>query len=238
MSESRAQGTFGIKLKKGNDYIANLTSVGEAYSIKINDIDTTDHDSPRGIKQFIPGLAEISDLPIEGHFIPSKACHIALTKEILKRNIEEWTIEYATTPKVTITFRGYLNDFKLNEATTEGKHTFSAAIKAVDIDDIMVDISTGLTNLMVTEGDLAPAFDGGIREYFVTVENEADKIKVTPTAATHTITVNGAKVTSGSPSGDIALAAGAITLITIRAWEEGKAPVIYVIKVYREAGGE
>ncbi len=238
--ESSAQKTFGVKLKRGSEYIANLISVGEAYAIKVDDIDVTDHDSPDGIKQFIPGLAEISDLPIEGHFIPSKISHIALSQQILKREIEEWTIEHATTPKISITFRGYLNDFKLNEATTEGKLTFSATIKAVDVDDIAVDTSTGLSALVLKDNgnviDLMPEFSGP-GEYFADA-GESETVKVTPTGTGHTITVNGTKVTSGSPSGAITLTPGAVTVITVKAWQEGKAPVTYVIKVYAEEGEE
>ena len=72
-----------------------------------------------------------------------------------------------------------------------------------------------------------------MREYFASVANEITYVKVTPTAADHTITVNGVEVESGESSGNINLAEGAMTTITVKAQQEGKAEATYVIKVYR-----
>lgn len=238
MSEREvARKAFGTKLKRGEEYVARLTNLTPP-ELSRDDIDVTDHDSPDGFREFVPGLKQAGEVALEGNLIPTDNTQKGLLAAVDIDEPEPWTIEFPTVPKLYVSFDGYVKSFKLGDTPVDGVLQFNATIKVTGKPVIETDTSTGLTGLSVSEGDLAPAFDGGIREYFVTVENEADKIKVTPTAATHTITVNGAKVTSGSPSGDIALAAGAITLITIRAWEEGKAPVIYVIKVYREAGGE
>ena len=238
MSEREvARKAFGTKLKRGEEYVARLTNLTPP-ELSRDDIDVTDHDSPDGFREFVPGLKQAGEVALEGNLIPTDDTQTGLLAAVDIDEPEPWTIEFPTIPKLYVSFDGYVKSFKLGDTPVDGVLKFNATIKVTGKPVIETDTSTGLTGLSVSEGDLAPAFDGGIREYFVTVENEADKIKVTPTAATHTITVNGAKVTSGSPSGDIALAAGAITLITIRAWEEGKAPVIYVIKVYRKAGGE
>jgi len=236
MSEREvARKTFGTKLKRGEVYVARLTNI-DPPELKRDDKEVTDHDSPDGTKEFIPGLKDGGEVPLEGNLIPTDDTQTGLLAAVDIDEPEPWTIEFPTKPKLHIHFNGYVNAFKVGAAPVDGVLTFSSKIKVTGKPQILTDTSTGLTDLIVSEGDLAPAFDGGIYEYFVTVENTEDSIKVTPTAASHTITVNGVKVTSGSASGNIDLAEGEVTLITIRAWEEGKAPVVYVIKVYREAG--
>jgi len=236
MSEREvARKAFGTKLKRGEEYVARLTNLTPP-ELSRDDIDVTDHDSPDGFREFVPGLKQAGEVALEGNLIPTDDTQTGLLAAVDIDEPEPWTIEFPTIPKLYVSFDGYVKSFKLGDTPVDGVLKFNATIKVTGKPVIERDTSTGLTGLSVSEGDLAPAFDGGIYEYFVTVENAKDSIKVTPTAATHTITVNGAKVTSGSPSGDIALAAGAITLITIWAAETGKAPVIYVIKVYREAG--
>ena len=67
-----------------------------------------------------------------------------------------------------------------------------------------------LSNLVLSAGAIVPAFDSNTLSYTLSVPYTTTSTTVTPTAAdpTATITVNGNPVTSGSPSGSIALAVG------------------------------
>lgn len=228
-----ARKTHGTILYRGNERVARLLTIGPP-EMSRDDMDVTDHDSPDGFKEFVPGLKEAGEVPVEGHLIPTDETQIGLLAAVDIDEPEEWTIEFPTVPKLSIRFMGYVKSFKVGDAPVDGVMTFSATIKVTGKPVIETDFSDGLSILAISSGTLAPTFAPGVKEYFATVENVTENIKVTPTAAGHTITVNGAPVTSGSASGDIALTADAITAITIKAWQEGKAPVTYILKVYRE----
>lgn len=238
MSEKEvARKAFGTKLKRGNEYVARLLNISPPEFSRA-DIDVTNHDSPGGFKEFIPGLKEAGEVPIEGHLFPTDDTQKGLLAAVDIDEPEPWVIEFPTVPKMYISFDGYVKSFKVGNATVDGVITFSAAIKVTGKPVIETDESAGLTALSLSGGtELTPPFDAGVYEYFASVLNETGSIKVIPEAAGHIITVNGAIVETEQESGAIPLAAGKVTAITIKAWEDGRAPAVYVIKVYREREG-
>ena len=239
MSEREvARKAFGTKLKRGEVYVARLTNITPP-ELSRDDIDVTDHDSPDGFREFVPGLKQSGEVPLEGNLIPTDSTQTGLLAAVDIDEPEEWTIEFPTIPKLYIRFFGYVKSFAIAEAPVEGVMKFTATIKATGKPIIETDTSAGLTDLALKDNgntiDLKPEFSGP-GEYFADA-GEATSVKVTPTGASHTITVNGSTVQSGSPSGAINLTPDAVTVIAVKAWEEGKAPVTYVIKVYAEEGG-
>ncbi len=232
-----ARKTHGTKLKRGDEYVAKILNI-DPPELSRDDIDVTSHDSPDGTREFIPGLKNGGEVAIEGHLIPTDDTQTGLLAAIDIDDPEAWTIEFPTVPKLYINFQGYVKSFKVGDAPVDGAMTFSATIKVTGKPEIEVAESTGLSALVLTGGegavDLAPAFDNETYEYFATVPNADATVTVTPTAADHTITVNGATVPTGVESGPIALAAEEMTTIAIRTWEDEKAPVVYMLKVYRE----
>lgn len=239
MSEREvARKAFGTKLKRGSVYVARLTNITPP-ELSRDDIDVTDHDSPDGFREFVPGLKQSGEVPLEGNLIPTDDTQKGLLAAVDIDEPEEWTIEFPTVPVMTVRFFGYVKSFAIAEAPVEGVMKFTATIKATGKPIIETDTSAGLTDLALKDNgntiDLKPEFSGP-GEYFADA-GEATSVKVTPTGASHDITVNGSTVQSGSPSGAINLTPGAVTVITVKAWQEGKAPVTYVIKVYAEEGG-
>ncbi|WP_461365166.1 phage tail tube protein [Candidatus Darwinibacter acetoxidans] len=239
MSEREvARKAFGTKLKRGEVYVARLTNITPP-ELSRDDIDVTDHDSPDGFREFVPGLKQSGEVPLEGNLIPTDSTQTGLLAAVDIDEPEEWTIEFPTIPKLYIRFFGYVKSFAIAEAPVEGVMKFTATIKATGKPIIETDTSAGLTDLALKDNgntiDLKPEFSGP-GEYFADA-GEATSVKVTPTGASHNITVNGSTVQSGSPSGAINLTPDAVTVIAVKAWEEGKAPVTYVIKVYAEEGG-
>jgi len=240
MSEREvARKAFGTKLKRGEVYVARLTNLTPP-ELSRDDIDVTDHDSPGGFREFVPGLKQAGEVALEGNLIPTDDTQTGLLAAVDIDEPEEWTIEFPTVPVMTVRFFGYVKSFAIAEAPVEGVMKFTATIKATGKPIIETDTSAGLTDLALKDNgntiDLKPEFSGP-GEYFADA-GEATSVKVTPTGASHNITVNGSTVQSGSPSGAINLTLDAVTVITVKAWQEGKAPVTYVIKVYAEEGEE
>jgi hypothetical protein len=81
---------------------------------------------------------------------------------------------------------------------------------------------------------LSPVFAAGTYTYVSTVANGTSSVTVTPTLAGATITllVNGTVVTSGSPSGAIALAVGVNTIV-VTVNETAKTNKTYTIYISR-----
>jgi predicted secreted protein len=232
MSDTVARKTHGTTLWRGQERVARLLNI-DPPEMSRDDMDVTDHDSPDGFREFIPGLKQAGEVPVEGHLIPTDSTQTGLLAAVDIDVPEEWTIKFPTVPELRIRFDGYVKSFKVGAAPVDGKMTFNAVIKVTGKPVIETDESNGLSALTLSQGTLTPVFDGDVHEYFASVTNEDSAIKVTPTAEGHTITVNGTKVTSGQASGDIDLVAGELNPITIKAWETGKAPKVYVVKVYR-----
>src|SRR5206468_1045424 len=75
--------------------------------------------------------------------------------------------------------------------------------------------NANLSNLVLSQGTLTPAFASAITSYTASVPNSVSSITVTPIAsdANSTITVNGSAVVSGTPSPAIPLVVGANAII-------------------------
>ncbi|REK75587.1 cadherin-like beta sandwich domain-containing protein [Paenibacillus paeoniae] len=97
---------------------------------------------------------------------------------------------------------------------------------------------TGLNGLTLSAGTLSPVFDQATTAYNVSVPYGTAALNVTPTAtySGSTIKVNGASVTSGQPSGNIALAAGENTTVNVAVTsQDGSNTKVYAITVTRGA---
>jgi predicted secreted protein len=233
-----ARKTHGTKLLRDETEVARLLNISPP-EVTRDDMDVTDHDSPDGYKEYIPGLKDGGEVSIEGHLIPTDDTQKGLLAAVDINEPEPWTIEFPTVPKLRIAFDGYVKSCKVGDAPVDGVMTFTAAIKVTGKPEILTDESAGLSTLVLTGSDsgaldLMPAFDNGVYEYFAVAANADETVTVTPTGADHTITVNGATVPTSVESGPIALTAEETTTITVKAAETGAAPVTYVIKVYRE----
>jgi len=92
-----------------------------------------------------------------------------------------------------------------------------------------------LSNLVISDGTLAPAFASGTASYAASVANTTTSITVTPTATdpTSTITVNGTAVASGSASGPLALNVGTNTISVVVTAQDGTTTGTYTISVSR-----
>ena len=96
--------------------------------------------------------------------------------------------------------------------------------------------STTLSSLTINAGTLNPLFNFSTASYNVAEPYSQTSVNVTPTTAdaTSTVTVNGVRVTTGSPSGAIALSVGVNTITTKVTAQDGSF-FIYIITVTRAA---
>lgn len=238
MPDEVARKTHGTELYRGDTKVARLLNISPP-ELARDDKEVTDHDSPDSTKEYIPGLKDGGEVSVEGHLIPTDVTQKSLLAAVDIDEPEEWAIKFPTVPALYIRFMGYVKSFKVGDAPVDDVMKFNAAIKVTGKPVIETDESAGLSALVLTGSDsgaldLMPAFDNAVTEYFATAANADATVTVTPTGADHTITVNGAAVPTEVASGAIALTAGGITTITVKAAETGKAPAVYTLKVFRE----
>jgi CSLREA domain-containing protein len=99
--------------------------------------------------------------------------------------------------------------------------------------------NAALSNLSVSGGSLVPGFASNTLSYAESIGNAVTSVTITPTTSDSnaTVKVNGASVTSGSPSGAIALGApGSSTPITVVVTaQDGTSTQTYTVAVNRAA---
>lgn len=107
--------------------IANLTNIGMP-SISVADIDVTTHDGDDNYQEFIPGLIDGGEVPVEGYFTDATTANVLLTLLNAGTVTEGATITFPTTPAATWTFDCYVKSYS-GSAPHNDKITFSATLK-------------------------------------------------------------------------------------------------------------
>jgi predicted secreted protein len=125
---STAKAAFGTQLKKGTTAIAELTSIG-AVGVTREMIDATSHDSDDGYKEYIPGLIDTSELPIEGILNKGDAGQTALLTDLEAGTLGTYTIEGPTGNAFKYDFSAYVTAYNAGPFNYDGKITFSATLK-------------------------------------------------------------------------------------------------------------
>ena len=132
-------------------------------------------------------------------------------------------------------------------ALAEGDNTITVVVTAEDgsttstyvisVNRASLSTDSSLSNLTLSDGTLAPAFDPATQNYAASVSNEVGSITVTPTTndANATVTVNGTAVASGSASGAISLDVGDNAIEVVVTAEDGVSTQTYTVTVARQA---
>jgi len=242
---SNAVAAFGTTLNWDGEDIAEITSISGP-SLKSDAIDVTSHDSTDATREFIAGLVDGGDVTIEGHFYSGDSAGIiAFIADMLARSTKECIITGPTSEAFTWTFDAFATEFDTSYPH-DNKLGFTATLKVTGVPALAVTASTGMSACTGIEENgggaitLLPTFAIGTYAYTTSVNTASTYIKLTPTAASHTITIsNGSEeqqVTSGAQSGEIDLgAAGTITTVTVKVQESGKTAKTYTIYVSRAA---
>jgi len=125
---AKATRALGTQLKKDNQVIGGLTSIG-GIEITADTMDVTSLESDGGYREFIGAFKDAGEVSIEGYFRPEDAGQLALQTSLDTGQPEDYTIEFPTTPKATWTFKGVVTGYKVGDAEVDGTIAFGATIK-------------------------------------------------------------------------------------------------------------
>ena len=125
---AKATRALGTQLKKDNQVIGGLTSIG-GIEITADTMDVTSLESDGGYREFIGAFKDGGEVSIEGYFRPEDAGQLALQESLDEGQPEDYTIEFPTTPKATWTFEGIVTGYKVGDAEVDGTIAFGATIK-------------------------------------------------------------------------------------------------------------
>jgi len=205
-------------------------------------IEVTNHDSADGFKEYIAGRVDGGEVSVEGNFIASDtAGQIAFHTDIQGGTSRAGFIVLPMSVGAAWSFSAFAQGFSAS-FPYDGKLSVSGSLRISGKPTLLTTQTTGISNLTgIEETDttalsITPAIAAGTYAYACTVNTASSWVKLTPTAASHTIYVQGTSVASGAQSGEIALgAAGTTTDIFIVAYESAKAPRLYILTVTRPA---
>jgi len=116
---------YGTILAKGAVEIAQLTNIG-GLDLKADSIDISTHSSADGFREYIPGMKDGGEVPIEGLFDPSDAGQVAAITDIGAGTSAAYTITFPEGS--SIAFTGFLIGVK-SGAPYDDKMSFSGTLK-------------------------------------------------------------------------------------------------------------
>jgi len=203
-------------------------------------IDVTSHDSPNAFREFVAGPASGGEISIEGNFLKGNADgQIALHADVQGGTKRTAWIVAPMVAGGAWTFEAIAKGFDLTYPH-EDKIGVSGSLQVTGKPDFFTPQSAGISALAGIEQTggsalvITPAPAAGVYAYACTVNTASTWVKLTVTAAAHTIKVQGETQTTGVQGGEIALgAAGTTREIFIMAYEAAKSPRLYVLTVTR-----
>ncbi|KQO32842.1 hypothetical protein ASF10_20530 [Flavobacterium sp. Leaf82] len=162
----------------------------------------------------------------------------SVTNDIATINVTPVTSD--STATLTINGKEVLSGTASGEIPLQvGENTITTVVKAQDgtITTYTVIVTrapsnnSGLIDLALSEGILAPAFTEANTAYTASVTNDIATINITPVTSdsTATLTINGKEVLSGTASGEIPLQVGENTITTIVKAQDGTITTYTVI---------
>lgn len=224
--------SVGTKIKVGNNFIAGLTSIS-APPKTADTLDTTTLDNADNYRSFTGGFKDGGEVSISGYFEPGDAGQIALDTAFEAGGVTNFQIIFPAEIGAAWTFNGVVTAFTGGNADLEELLAFEATIKVSGKPVLGTSASAGLSALSLTGtgGTLSPTFNASLRDYIFDGVT-ASSITVTATAASHTLLlyIDGVykeELTTAVASSSIALQDNIIKVLTIVAYEDNKAPVIY-----------
>jgi hypothetical protein len=205
-------------------------------------LDVTNHDSPDGFREFIAGVIDGGEVSIEGNFIAGDSGgQIAFHTDLQSGTGRTAWLILPMSVGAAWTFSALGSGFE-KSYPHDNKLSVSGTLKVNGKPSLYVTQSTGISNMVGIEENggaalsISPAIAAGTYEYTCDVNTASTWVKLTVTAASHTIYIQGTSVATGVQSGEIALgAAGTDTEIFIMAYQSSKAPRVYKLTVSRAA---
>jgi predicted secreted protein len=118
---------FGTTIKyAAGTLVGKLVSIG-GIKLKGETIDITNHDSADGFKEFIAGLKDAGEFPMEGNFVQSDAGQLALMASFNTGALESFIVTFPDTS--TWTFSAIVTGVEVGKADLKDQLNFSATLK-------------------------------------------------------------------------------------------------------------
>ncbi len=213
-----------------------ITGVSEAMEA----IDASSHDSPSGFREFIAGMADGGEISMEGNLIVGDSGgQIAFHTDLqAKTGRTVWLVAPMAVGSALLLSgiaTGFEMDFPFDkQMSVSGKLKVSGLPTLYVAQSVGISAMTGIQQQGGAAITIAPTVAAGTYAYTTTVNTASTWVKLTVTAASHTIYIQGTAVASGVQSGEIPLgAAGTTTDIFIMVYEANKAPRLYILTVTR-----
>lgn len=195
-----------------------------------DDIETTNQDSGDW-KEYKAGRKDGGETEIKGHAVPSNTGQIALAAAAAAGSTNLFTVKFPSGS--VLSFYGTVKSF---DTYAEGQLLmFSSKVK-ISGQPTFATTSSALTTPffeVANSTSVFPAASGIEGTYIIELPTLTEKTTITPTASAGTIAVNGVTVTTGEPSAEIALTAGAIVEATVTVKETDKAHGVYKLLLCR-----
>jgi len=229
---------IGTTIQIGATTIGTLTSIVTP-EISADTIESTTLDTATGYKTFVQGIRDGGEVSMTGYFDPSDTGQTALKTALDAGTVDTYTITFPFGTN-TWTFTATVTKYKTGEANLSDLLSFEITVKISGKPNLGSTASGGLTALTLsgTAGALSPTFNNAKLGYAWSFTTDGS-ITVTPTAASHTISiyVDGVffqTVTSGATSNAIGtFTAASSKKIDIIVYEAGKAPKTYSVMAIR-----
>ena len=111
------------------EQIINLTSI-DGFDVTSDDLDVSDHDTTDATREFIAGLIDAGEVPIEGNMTPTTALRLATA--IGNRQINHCSIVLPSSPQTGFNFTGYCKGLTMG-APHDDKIPVSGTFKATGV---------------------------------------------------------------------------------------------------------
>ena len=115
-----------LTLGGGIGAVANLTNI-DGLDVSSDDIDVSDHNSTDGFREYIPGLIDGGEVPVEGNFNPTVAIAF-YDAQVARTVLTGCTLEFPDAATTTWTFDCYVKQVTTS-APHDDKLPFSATLK-------------------------------------------------------------------------------------------------------------
>jgi len=203
-------------------------------------VELTSHDSANGFKEYVSSVRDGGEITIDANLIPGDTPgQIAFNNDLISGTVR--TFKIVLPMSVGNSWEGNAIASGFNPAFPyNDRMSVAGTLKITGKPVLLTTQSAGMSGLTGIEQHsgtaltIAPTIAVGTYQYTCAVDTSSTWVKLTITAAGHSIYANGAAQTSGAQGGEIALgASGTNTLINIVVFENAKAPRIYTLTVTR-----
>jgi len=228
----------GTTLTIGANSVVGLTSIG-GLELSAESIDVTTLSSDGGYREFIGGFKDGGEVSVSGFFEPGDTTgQMAMYNAFESGSTDSYSIIFPSELGASWIFNGVVTGFSTG-AELEEAVSFEATIKVSGKPSLAVTASGGLTALTLTGtgGTLSPTFSTTNNSYSFSGVT-ATSATITATAANHTLKlyidgVFSQNLVSGSASAAIPLTVNKGKMLTIIAYENGKAAKVYEVVVIK-----